>query len=280
MNAGVRRNAKWVRVISWLAVLFVTYLGVLWFFQRKLLFPRPPLSGAPARPSDARQIWLSIPNAEVEAWYLPPFGVKREPAPLLIFFHGNGELIDYWPREFTEPRGLGFGVLLVEFPGYGRSGGTPSQATVRATALAAYDWAVSQPFVDRARVVAYGRSLGGGAATILASERPVSALVLESTFTSVRSFAHRFWAPELVVRDPFDSLSLLPQYAGPVLVLHGDRDQIIPPDHARRLARAARRSELHLMPCGHNDCPRPWSIIRDFLVTSELLAPTLRIEDR
>jgi fermentation-respiration switch protein FrsA (DUF1100 family) len=277
---GLGRRVKWVRVVSWLGVLFVTHLGVLWLFQRKLLFPRPPLSSAPSRPSDARQIWLSIPDAEVEAWYLPPTNAARDRAPVLIFFHGNGELIDYWPRDFAEPRSWGMGSLLVEFPGYGRSGGSPSQATITRAALAAYDWAVEQPFVSRSHVVAYGRSLGGGAATILATERPVAALVLESTFTSVKSFAHHFWAPELVVRDPFDSLSLLPAYAGRVLVLHGDRDELIPPEHAEQLARAARRSEIHLLPCGHNDCPRPWSIIREFLVTSQLLAPTLDVEDR
>ncbi len=239
----------------WLALLLATSFCVLWLFQRRLLFPRPPLSGAPTRPDGVGQIWL-------------------------LFFHGNGELIDYWPGEFAEPRGWGIGTLLVEFPGYGRSGGSPSQASIEATALAAYDWAASQAFVERSRIVACGRSLGGGAATILASKRPLAALVLESTFTSVRSFAHRFWAPELAARDPFDSLSLLREYAGPVLVLHGARDELIPPVHAERLAGADRRSELHLLPCGHNDCPRSWSRVRDFLVTSGVLAPTLRVEDR
>jgi fermentation-respiration switch protein FrsA (DUF1100 family) len=82
------------------------------------------------------------------------------------------------------------------------------------------------------------------------------------------------------VRDPFDSLSLIGAYEGPVLVLHGDRDRIIPPHHAEELARAARRSELHFLSCGHNDCPRSWSIVREFLVTSGVLARNLPVEDR
>jgi fermentation-respiration switch protein FrsA (DUF1100 family) len=232
------------------------------------------------RPVDARPIWLSIPGARVEAWYLPPTKTTGERAPLLIYFHGNGELIDYWATEFAEPRSFGFGALLVEYPGYGRSSGSPSQASITATALAAYDWATAQPFVDPTRIVAYGRSLGGGAATLLASQRAIAALVLESTFTSVRSFAHRFLAPEFAVRDPFDSLSLLRAYSGPVLVLHGDRDEIVPPRHAEDLARAARGSNLRYLPCGHNDCPRPWSIVLDFLVTSRVLARRLADEDR
>jgi fermentation-respiration switch protein FrsA (DUF1100 family) len=246
----------WPRAVGGLALLVVFYWGLLWALQRKLSFPRPPLASAPARPADARPVWLSISEGKVEAWYLPPAGAEPGRAPLLMFFHGNGELIDYWPEQFAEPRRFGLGVLLVEYPGYGRSTGSPSEASIKEAALAAYDWAIRQPFVDPARVVVHGRSLGGGAATQLVAERLVAALVLESTFTSARSFARRFGAPGFLMRDPFDSLSVLRRYSGPVLVIHGDRDQLIPPDHARALARAAARSTLHFLPCGHNDCPR------------------------
>lgn len=273
-------RTTWPRALGGLALLVLFYWGLLWSFQRKLLFPRPPLASAPARPVDARPVWLAISEGKVEAWYLPPAGADRGRAPLLMFFHGNGELIDYWPEEFAEPRSFGLGVLLVEFPGYGRSTGSPSEASIKEAVLAAYDWAVRQPFVDATRVVAHGRSLGGGAATLLVAERPVAALVLESTFTSARSFARRFGAPELLMRDPFDSLSVLPRYSGPVLVLHGERDQLIPPDHAERLARATARSTLHFLPCGHNDCPRSWSLVRAFLVNSGVIVPDSGAEQR
>jgi fermentation-respiration switch protein FrsA (DUF1100 family) len=225
-----------------------------------------------SRPSEARQVWLSTPDGSVEAWYLPPLEASARPAPLIIFFHGNGELLDSLPGEFDEPRRWGMAVLLVEFPGYGRSQGDPSQSSVTNAALAAYDWASRQSAaIDRGRVVAYGRSLGGAAAAILASQRPTAALVLESTFTSVRTFAHSFLVPELVVRDPFDTLALLPRYPRPTLILHGLRDEIVPPEHAARLAKAAARSEVHYLPCGHNDCVRPWSIVRDFLTSAQAL---------
>ena len=67
------------------------------------------------------QIWLNTSFGRVEAWYLPAIEPAPERAPLLLFAHGNGELIDYWPEEFDEPRRWGAGVLLVEYPGYGRS---------------------------------------------------------------------------------------------------------------------------------------------------------------
>jgi fermentation-respiration switch protein FrsA (DUF1100 family) len=240
--------------------------------QRRLLFPVPPVAGAPERPEDAIQLWLSTSAGKAEAWYLPPVGASARPAPLVIFFHGNGELIDFLPGDFAKPREWGMGVLLVEFPGYGRSGGTPSERSITEVVLAAHDWAQAQAMVNPQRIIAYGRSLGGGAAAILASRRPIAGLLLESTFISVRSFAHGFWLPEFFVLDPFDTLAVLSGYVGPVLVLHGKYDQVVPVWDAEELARGARHSELELVPCGHNDCPLAWSTIRRFLLARGIIA--------
>jgi fermentation-respiration switch protein FrsA (DUF1100 family) len=163
------------------------------------------------------------------------------------------------------------GVLLVEFPGYGRSSGTPSERSITDVVLAAHDWTQARATIDSQRIIAYGRSLGGGAAAILAGRRPTAALLLESTFTSVRSFARSFWLPEVMVLDPFDTLSVVSAYGGPVLVLHGKYDQVVPVRHAEELARAARHSELKLVPCGHNDCPSAWSTIRRFLLAHGII---------
>jgi fermentation-respiration switch protein FrsA (DUF1100 family) len=248
------------------------YVGAGTRFQRSLLFPRPPVPALSSRPANAQQVWLSTPDGPVESWYLPPIEPQIHPSPLMIVFHGNSELIDDLPQEFAQPRRWGLAVLLVEFPGYGRSSGAPSQPSVTATALAAYDWSAVQTTIDPSRVVAYGRSLGGAAAAILASKRSLAALVLESTFTSVRTFAHRFWLPEFVVRDPFDTIALLTGYGRPTLILHGDRDELVPPHHAEQLAHAADHARLQFLPCGHNDCSRPWQLVRTFLSDARVLA--------
>lgn len=259
-------------VVTGLVGIVVFYWCALFVFQRELLFPMPDVAAAPARPSDAVQVWLPIPAGRVEGWYLPPLRQRPARAPVILFFHGNGEVIDFLPDEFEAPRRFGVGVFLVEFPGYGRSDGAPSQDSITSAALSAYDWAGAQPNLDAKRIIAQGRSLGGAAAVILAAERPTAALVLESTFTSVRSFASQFWAPEFLVRDPFDSLSLVAAYGGPLLVLHGERDTLTRPEHARALAAASRRAELHFLPCGHNNCVRPWDTIHAFLA-KEGVAP-------
>jgi hypothetical protein len=250
--------------------VLVAYWAFLFLWQRALLFPAPPLAGAPARPGDAEVIRLETGEGTVEAWYLPPLVRARAPAPLLLFAHGNGELIDYWPSAFDEPRRWGLAVLLVEFPGYGRSAGAPSQRSLTAAMVAAFDWARQQPSVDPTRIIAYGRSVGGGAATALAGERPVAALILESTFTSVSVFARRYGAPGFLVRDRFDNLAAVRRFTRPLLILHGEHDEIIPAAHGRALHAAQPSSELHLMPCGHNDCPTPWAAIGNFLARHRL----------
>ena len=253
--------------------LLAAYWALLFFAQRSILFPAPRLAGAPPRPTDAEQIWLNTSFGRVEAWYLPAIRSASGAAPLVVFSHGNAELIDYWPEEFDEPRRWGVGVMLVEYPGYGRSDGAPSQPSITEGMLAAYDWAKQHADVDASRIIPYGRSLGGGAASILALARPVPALILESSFSSVAAFAAGFGAPAFLVRDKFDSVAALRSFKGPTLILHGDRDDIVPPHHARALAAAASEATLKFMPCGHNDCPRPWADVRAFLDQHGLLMP-------
>lgn len=183
----------------------------------------------------------------------------------MMFLHGNGELADFWIHEFNEPRSLGWAVMLVEYPGYGRAPGAPTESSITGSTLALYDWAAANPALDAARTVAYGRSLGGATAARLAAERPVAALVLESTFTGVRPFARQFLAPSFLVRDPFDTVEALHNYHGPLLVLHGNHDEIVPFHHAREIASTVPGAVLHEMQCGHNDCPRQWETVMRFL---------------
>ena len=249
----------------------VFYLALVWFAQRSLLFPRPILPGQDVATGVAGlERWWIGESPRVEAWYLPP--TAAEPThPALIFGHGNGELIDFWASRFGDIRAAGVGVLLVEYPGYGRSEGSPSERSVRETFLAAYDRLVEQPGIDAERIVGYGRSLGGGAICQLAEHRPLAALVLESTFTGVAPMARSMGVPRFLVRDPFDNRTVVSGYQGPVLLLHGVHDRIIPFEHSEELHAVAARAELVRLECGHNDCPRSWSIVRAFLAEVGIL---------
>jgi fermentation-respiration switch protein FrsA (DUF1100 family) len=237
--------------------------------QRQLMYPRPPApAGEPRTPPGTQIAWLG-PDANVEAWFLRPSEAEA-PFPVVVFTHGNGELIDHWAAPFTEASDSGVGVLLVEYPGYGRSGGSPSQRSITRTMLAAHAWLLEQPGVDPNAIVAYGRSLGGAAACGLARERPLAALVLESTFTSTGALAQRMGFPASLVSDPFDNLATVSSLDIPTLVLHGERDEIIPVSHGEALAAAA-NTELVRMRCGHNDCPWMWRTVASFLARQGVL---------
>ena len=221
------------------------------------MFPAPP-----ARPLSVGRgvepIVIDPAAGGYQALWLGPRGAAPPRSPVVIFAHGNGELADDWVAEFEPMRDWGWAVVLLEYPGYGGSSGTPSESSIRHAALAVFDWAAADPRVDSTRMVAYGRSIGGGAAVQIATARPVAALILESAFTSSRPLAARYGIPGWLVRDTFDNLDALARYRGPLLVIHGADDQLIPVSEGRALAAAVPSAEFHALPCGHNDCPRPW----------------------
>jgi uncharacterized protein len=234
--------------------------------QTMLAFPYIPTSAQIPEAVHAfggEVIWLDAEGERVEAWFMP--ARQAGPAPLIINTHGNGELIDQWAERVGPLRDAGFGVLLVEYPGYGRSGGKPSDDSITATMLAAYDWAASDPRVDPRRIVAHGRSMGGGAAGQLAKRRPLAAVVLESAYTSLAAMVRAHGIPDFLVATRLDTLRALADYRGPLLILHGERDMVIPVSHARAMAAAYPRARLVIQNCGHNDCAPQWELVLGFL---------------
>lgn len=244
--------------------------------QRQVMFPRGLIEVPSEDPHipDLERIWINTSFGKVETWFLPsPRGSK--PAPAVIFAHGNGELIDFWPQELKIFNRLGIGLLLVEYPGYGRSEGSPSQASIEETFVAAYDMLVARKDVDASRIILFGRSLGGGAVCALAAQRPSAALILMSTFISARSFAAKYLAPGFLVRDPFDNLAAVKTYPGPVLIIHGKFDEVIPYRHGVSLFQAASRGKMITYESGHNDCPPRWDTfwrdVESFLRETEII---------
>ena len=245
--------------LFWIILVYIAYCAVLFLVQRQIVFPAGlagPAAGPPALPS-LEVTWVETPDARAEAWYLPPDHGHAEGgrSPAVIFAHGNAELIDGCLDEFSPFTRMGAGLMLVEYPGYGRSVGRPSQAGIDGIYTAAYDWLAARPDVDPDRIVLAGRSLGGGVVCQLAGRRPSAAMILISTFTSARSFAGRYFVPEFLVRDPFDRLAGIRDYIKPVLVFHGTRDDVVPCAHGVAIADAAPRGRLISWGCAHNDCP-------------------------
>lgn len=265
-----------VRIAVIFLVAYAAYAGLLFALQRSVLFPGRRGDGdppSPEPPPGVQGVWLATPAGRVEAWFVPGPAAR---GPAFLFAHGNAERIDDWPMSMSGAASLGASLLMVEYPGYGRSEGEPSEASIRAAMIAAYDWLRARPEVDGQRIVGFGRSLGTGAVCTLVGQRPLAALVLQSGFTSVRAFARERFVPGFLVRDPFDNAAAVARYEGPVLVIHGDHDDVIPYAHGRALAAAARHAKLITYDAAHNDCPPDlavmWRDIGDFLGEHRLLA--------
>ena len=253
-----------LKYILWPVILYLAYCGLLFLLQRQILFPRyqipQPVQSEP-KIGGLETMWLAIDGAKVEAWFLPPLDPQmKTPAPAVIFGHGNGELIDFWPAELERFTRLGIALLLVEYPGYGRSAGNPSEKSITRTFVAAYDALTSRKDIDPARIIFFGRSLGGGAVCALARHRPSATLILMSTFTSAKSLANKFLVPPFLVRDPFDNLAVVKSYPNPVLIIHGRHDSIIPFSHGKALHQAAKQAEMITYNARHNDCPPDWNV--------------------
>ena len=253
-----------LKYIFWALCIYIIYCGFLFLMQRKIMFPRGmiPQPAPTARKLPGLEIiWLETESGKVESWLLTPAsGSAAGPIPAVIFGHGNGELIDFWPDELMRFTRLGLALLLVEYPGYGRSAGSPSQESITEAFVAAYDVLASRKDIDSSRIVLFGRSLGGGAVCALSNQRPSAAMILMSTFTSARSFAGRYLAPSFLVRDPLDNLAAVKKYKGPVLIMHGRHDTVIPFSHGTVLHKAAQKGTLIAYEAGHNDCPPDWEV--------------------
>jgi len=243
------------------------YAALMFVMQRRVVFPgtsRESPRASAAAPAGVTQVWLAASFGRVEAWYFEAFGEGAHPT--VVFAHGNGELIDDWQDAMEELRARGVSVLLVEFPGYGFSEGRPSRTSLRETFDAAYEWLVGDASVDASRIVAYGRSVGGGPAADLAMDRPVAALVLQSTFTSTVAMARAMFLPGFLVRDRFDNRRVVTDFPGPVLLMHGIHDDVIPFTHAEGLASAREGLRVDVIECAHNDCASAWPHIMDTLI--------------
>lgn len=220
---------------------YLLLVGGLFLGQRYLIY-RPF-----AEPFDPAQVQASgLKPVTVEtADGLSLTHLYRAPAvtggPVVVVFHGNAGHIGYRVPKFVEFVEAGLGLFLVEYRGFGGNPGKPSEEGLYADARAALDWLAEQG-VAAERTVLYGESLGSAVAVAMAAERPAGAVVLEAPFTSLAEVAqHIYWftPAKWLVLDRFDSLSRIRKIAAPLLIVHGERDQVVPVKFGRELFAAA-----------------------------------------
>lgn len=249
---------------SVLQIILLVYLGlmaVIYFRQSSLVFLPEIDRGFSASPADIdlsfASLKLATTDGEILDGWIVPADTKREPRGLVILFHGNagniGHRLDYL-RMFHD---LGLSTLIVDYRGYGRSSGTPSEEGTYLDAAALWHHATQVLGFPAGRIVLFGESLGGGVAAQLATANRPGALVLASTFTSVPDMGadlYPFLPIRLLARIRYETLERLPLIACPVLVIHSRNDDVIAFKHGQRLFDVARPPKQFLeIEGGHND---------------------------
>jgi len=213
-------------------VFYLLVIALLYSQQERMLFPRPFDQNLKVDNQDFTQV--SIPTEDGETLF-GLYHPASEGEATIIVFHGNADAAIYQQVKSEALTSAGFGVLLLEYRGYPGSSGTPSEQGLFADGRAGYDFVRKQ---DDSPIGLYGHSLGTGVAVKLASEREVSALVLEAPYDSVLALAQdRYpWAPvRFLLKHKFRSDLYISKTSAPILMLHGDRDYIIPMKNGRRL---------------------------------------------
>ena len=249
-------------VLKWLLlVVSVGYIGALaalFFTQRSLLFPIPTserVTPAAAGFSEAEEHVLTTTDGErVIVWHVP----AKPGHAVILYFPGNGDFLAGRVSSFRAMTSDGTGLVALSYRGYAGSSGQPSERGLLRDAAAAYVFTSARYAADR--IVVWGFSLGTGVAVALAAEQRIGKMILEAPYTSTVDIAGalpllRFVPVRLLMRDQFRSDQRIARVAAPLLIMHGDRDQVIPIAAGERLFALAHEPKqfVHLAGGGHDD---------------------------
>lgn len=244
---------KWlliIVVVGYGGLLLLVYLGqrALQYFPERARTP-PAAAGLP----EAEEVVLDSSGGErVIVWHIPPRGEK----PVVLYFHGNGGSLRGRVDRFRALAADGTGLIALSYRGYGGSSGRPTEKGLIDDALAAYAFAAAR--YPASRLALWGESLGTGVAVALAAQKPVGRIVLESPFTSIADIAAQiywFFPVRLLIKDSYRSDLLIGTVTAPFLILHGDKDSIVPitlGDQLYKLITAPKRF-VRFPGAGHNE---------------------------
>ncbi|MGF1608840.1 MAG: alpha/beta hydrolase, partial [Kiloniellales bacterium] len=247
----------WIATALGLYLLFVAFLFVM---QRQMLYlpsgqlPDPAASGVPGLGA------VTVPTKDglqLTHWYRAP---AAPDGPVVAVLHGNAGHIGHRIGKYWPLLQAGFGLLLIEYRGYGGNPGSPSETGLTEDARSALAWLMEED-VAPGRIVLYGESLGTAPAVRAAAAQargslgptavPFAGLVLEAPFTSIADVAqHHYWYVPVrwLLRDPWEVAPDIGAIAAPLLVVHGERDRVVPARFGKRLYELAAEPKEALFP--------------------------------
>lgn len=270
----------WITAGILAGLIIILYLiSAIYKFLNQSRYVYYPTRELIATPSDIglsyeKVILETIDGVKLSGWYIPSFKVTLEKVtekererrvPIVLIFHGNGGNISHNLEVIELFHELGLCVFIVDYRGFGESEGKPTEKGTYLDALCCWEYLLVEKKVLPKNIIIYGYSLGGAIASWLASRKNPGALILDSTFTSIKDMGAKLY-PYLPVRKFFrfsyNTLEYLERVSCPVLIIHSKTDDYIPYEHGLKLFEEANHPKEFLQIYG--------SHIDGFVVSKEI----------
>ncbi|MBI1841978.1 MAG: alpha/beta hydrolase [Verrucomicrobia bacterium] len=239
-------------------VVVGAFLFLRWFEYKQVYHPSSVwLTDQPAAGRSAQDVFLTTGDGvKIHCLFYAAAETSPRAGVVWCYFHGNGGNLSMRPLILEALLSTGVNLLAVDYHGYGRSEGRPSERGTYRDAEAAYDWLIHRGF-DPARIIAHGESLGGGVASYLASARRVGGLVIQSSYTTLPDIGReRFpWLPvRLAGSIQYPTRERLSGIRVPVMIMHSPSDQLMPFHHGQENFAAANEPKMFwTLNARHND---------------------------
>ncbi len=255
----MRRNVTessvlWIVVV--IAVGYIVVVVLMYLFQSSFIyFPSRNIVLTPQSAGlDYENVYLfTDDDVRLHGWYVPAEDARGT----LLFFHGNAGNISGRLESIKLFHSLGLNIFIIDYRGYGKSEGSPSEVGTYRDAKAAWQYLTEVQEIPPDQIVLFGRSLGGGVAAWLASEVDAGAVVLESVFTSAVDLAsemYRIIPVRLLMHIQYPVMSYVEQFTMPVMIAHSPGDEVIPYHHGQKVFDHAAEPKTWMeMQGGHND---------------------------
>jgi uncharacterized protein len=283
LRSGPNAPASWwyhaARLVVFLVYLYFLALVVLLCFENRILYHPYRVADQWYPPPQSLQVQdvdlTTADGTHIHGWWSEPAGWRPEQG-AVILFHGNAGNVSFsgwqvqgWVQERRQA------AFVFDYPGFGKSDGSPTEAGCYAAADAAYDYVTQAQQVPARRVLLCGESLGGAVAIDLASRKPYRALIVSSTFTSFPDIAQEtypMFPGRWLVRNRYLNVEKIRHCPGPIFMGHGTDDRLIPFAQGERLFAAANGPrEFMAMPGLGHESPTPEFFVRcmQFLAEAE-----------
>lgn len=231
---------KMLKITLYVVISLGLVLGYIKYIESRSVFF--PIKEVELFPNSINLLYEDVyldtkDGAKINGWFIPCVDAKYT----ILFLHGNAGNIGHRLDKISMLRNIGLSIFIIDYRGYGRSKGIPSEAGLYLDAKTAYDYLVNERNIKPDQIILFGESLGVAAAVNLASETTVKALILEGGFSRAKDMAKKYYPflPSFVFKNQYDSLSKIGKIKVPKLFIHSRYDEIVPFDLAEKLYNTA-----------------------------------------